>query len=541
MSFYARGMLMHLESQDSGIHLSEADFQTITHNMSLCDEHGEIGVVEFEHIMRSQLKLYIQTRLTDFTENRTDADIEFNNICTMKMIYFELLNIAREQDETRQSIRHLLQHLCSAGHPPFHLVHPTNGRAELCSEAAKQAVQAASPAAPDPLEQQSQSCRADQRGDASHGCEQQQVPASAAIPVLVEDAVPSALASAVCDSAAESARERALVEAAVRPVLREVSAILLLLGEMALDEPPRSSPRDRGSPQGGADTPQPVQEGTTAAPIFSVGAFVASANAGQEGPLTVRPPAASVQPPAVGTQPPAAGMKPGVPPAPSSKSDTSESTRHAGPARHGGRQPPPELPAGRADAQADGPPPCTPGPSDHGAGAARIPILSWFIESLSTHPAFEPSPQSAPSTPARLAAARRQQARLQKEDETALRRSFNAMRHCALQESLSRTSPTTATEQSSLLASTPAAARVEAAAAVKDAAAKTAVAAAGIDGPKHITPKRSPAEQQQQGGSDGKLTQPLAPPPPAPPFHDGLAGAAAPGRRVPGAGLSPAQ
>jgi hypothetical protein len=108
MWFYFSNLKQKLvKLQDFGIHMSEADFQTITQNMSLCDEHGEIGVQEFEKVMRSQLKLCIQTRLTDFTENRTDIDLEFNNICTMKMILFELLNLGREQHETRQSIRHI--------------------------------------------------------------------------------------------------------------------------------------------------------------------------------------------------------------------------------------------------------------------------------------------------------------------------------------------------------------------------------------------------------------------------------------------------
>ncbi len=40
--------------------MSESDFLIITHNGALCDASGEIGVAEFEDIIRSQLTLYIQ-------------------------------------------------------------------------------------------------------------------------------------------------------------------------------------------------------------------------------------------------------------------------------------------------------------------------------------------------------------------------------------------------------------------------------------------------------------------------------------------------
>jgi hypothetical protein len=137
--------------------------------MSLCDENGEIGVQEFEVIIRSQLKHFIQTRLTDFTENRTDADIEFNNICTMKMILFELLNMARDQHETRQSVQQILQHLSSPGHPPINTVHPTNGCKMQCNEAV--GCLTISPAVRQHPEQQVQSSHVDNADDALHGCE----------------------------------------------------------------------------------------------------------------------------------------------------------------------------------------------------------------------------------------------------------------------------------------------------------------------------------------------------------------------------------
>lgn len=40
--------------------LTEEDFDEITEQGALCDASGEVGLVEFEEILRRQLKLYVQ-------------------------------------------------------------------------------------------------------------------------------------------------------------------------------------------------------------------------------------------------------------------------------------------------------------------------------------------------------------------------------------------------------------------------------------------------------------------------------------------------
>ncbi len=77
--------------QDRKIHIAESDFDTITLNRTLCDHKGEIGLKEFESIMRMQITLYMQTQLTNFSPYRTQEEIEFTQIATMKMILTEIL------------------------------------------------------------------------------------------------------------------------------------------------------------------------------------------------------------------------------------------------------------------------------------------------------------------------------------------------------------------------------------------------------------------------------------------------------------------
>jgi hypothetical protein len=47
------------------IHISEEDFAIITRNGELLDEEGHLGFLEFEHVMRSQIKLFVQRQLSN--------------------------------------------------------------------------------------------------------------------------------------------------------------------------------------------------------------------------------------------------------------------------------------------------------------------------------------------------------------------------------------------------------------------------------------------------------------------------------------------
>ena len=77
----------------------------LTRNGVLCNSAGEIGPIEFETIMRREMHSFVQTRLTDFSDCRTEADMELTSIGALKTLLSEVLRIANEQNETRREIR----------------------------------------------------------------------------------------------------------------------------------------------------------------------------------------------------------------------------------------------------------------------------------------------------------------------------------------------------------------------------------------------------------------------------------------------------
>ncbi len=47
------------------IHISDEDFAIITSSGDLLDEEGHLGFQEFEQVMRSQIKLFVQRQLSN--------------------------------------------------------------------------------------------------------------------------------------------------------------------------------------------------------------------------------------------------------------------------------------------------------------------------------------------------------------------------------------------------------------------------------------------------------------------------------------------
>ena len=88
--------------------MSESDFVNITHNGELCNAKGEIGILEFETIMRREVMSYLQTRLTDFSDFRTGEDMEFTHLGTLKTILSEVLVLVEEQRIAGRGIREML-------------------------------------------------------------------------------------------------------------------------------------------------------------------------------------------------------------------------------------------------------------------------------------------------------------------------------------------------------------------------------------------------------------------------------------------------
>ena len=54
--------------------MSDSDFVAITKNGALCNGRGHLGPREFEAVMREQLRLYTQSRLSSSSEFWTTTD-----------------------------------------------------------------------------------------------------------------------------------------------------------------------------------------------------------------------------------------------------------------------------------------------------------------------------------------------------------------------------------------------------------------------------------------------------------------------------------
>jgi hypothetical protein len=94
--------------QDGRIHMAESDFVNITRNGDLCNAKGEIGMREFEAIMRREVMSYLQTRLTDFSTFRTGEDMEFTQLGAIKTILSSVLVLAEEQRTANKDMRDML-------------------------------------------------------------------------------------------------------------------------------------------------------------------------------------------------------------------------------------------------------------------------------------------------------------------------------------------------------------------------------------------------------------------------------------------------
>jgi hypothetical protein len=52
------------------IHIAPSDYVAFTRGGTLCDEKGQLGVVQFELAMREQILLFIQGQLTNSDQHR---------------------------------------------------------------------------------------------------------------------------------------------------------------------------------------------------------------------------------------------------------------------------------------------------------------------------------------------------------------------------------------------------------------------------------------------------------------------------------------
>ena len=77
----------------------------LTLDGNLLNSRGMIGPAEFEVIMRREMHTYTQTRLSDFSDCRTAADLELTSIGALKTLLSEVLVMASGQREMLRELR----------------------------------------------------------------------------------------------------------------------------------------------------------------------------------------------------------------------------------------------------------------------------------------------------------------------------------------------------------------------------------------------------------------------------------------------------
>ncbi len=94
------GVLLWLSSQDFSprIFVSDSDFIAMTRDGKLCNESGRLGPFEFERVLREQLRLYAQSRLSSTSEFWTTSDQDFTEVGALKQILVEQLGLRAEQE-----------------------------------------------------------------------------------------------------------------------------------------------------------------------------------------------------------------------------------------------------------------------------------------------------------------------------------------------------------------------------------------------------------------------------------------------------------
>ena len=72
------------------IHISEEDFNIMTRGGSLLDENGQLGLVQFEEVMREQIKQFVRRQITNtLIIGPNSVDSEIVQLSKMKAILQE--------------------------------------------------------------------------------------------------------------------------------------------------------------------------------------------------------------------------------------------------------------------------------------------------------------------------------------------------------------------------------------------------------------------------------------------------------------------
>ena len=66
--------------------MTASDFASFTQNGALCDEEGQLGPDEFEHVMRFHIRQLAQSNLAVVGEERSPEDEEFAQCSALKVL-----------------------------------------------------------------------------------------------------------------------------------------------------------------------------------------------------------------------------------------------------------------------------------------------------------------------------------------------------------------------------------------------------------------------------------------------------------------------
>ena len=66
--------------------MTASDFASFTQNGALCDEEGQLGPDEFEHVMRLHIRQLAQSKLAAVGEERSPEDEAFAQSSAIKVI-----------------------------------------------------------------------------------------------------------------------------------------------------------------------------------------------------------------------------------------------------------------------------------------------------------------------------------------------------------------------------------------------------------------------------------------------------------------------
>jgi len=97
---------------DPKIHLTDLDFMSLTDNLKLCDEDGQLGLKEFEVVMRRQMRQLVQSKLVLTTLDRAAEESDFMIHGPLKVLLMEQALADQRMARMAQDVQMIMRRLC---------------------------------------------------------------------------------------------------------------------------------------------------------------------------------------------------------------------------------------------------------------------------------------------------------------------------------------------------------------------------------------------------------------------------------------------